>query len=343
MAPVRNTRVLFNEYAEGYPIPGKTLVVDKSETIDLEGAPLKNGQVLVKTIAISVDPYQRGRMSEPGKTTSGDAYELGKPLVNYVVVKVIRSENPDFAPGQHVYGMGDFSEYQILTDLSTWKVLPETRGTPWSAYVGVLGMPGQTAFYGWKEAAHAKKGETIYISTAAGAVGSMVVQIAKADGLKVIASAGTESKLQFLRELGADVVFNYKTTNVEDVLKEHGPIDIYWDNAGGKSLDAALANLNTFGRVVKIGSISSYNSKPEPIYNTETILWKRIIIRGVLVFDHHEQYLDEFYATFPPKVAKGEIKYVEHVVRSLDETPQLVLDQQKGNNTGKAVIVLADE
>ncbi|KZV96889.1 alcohol dehydrogenase [Exidia glandulosa HHB12029] len=340
MSPVRNTRVLFNAYAEGYPIPGKTLVVDHSETIDLETTPLQSGEVLVKTVALSADPYMRGRMSEPGKTTSGPAFELGKPLSNLIIVKVLRSENSSYKPGAYLHGVGDFAEYQVLSNLSDWQPLPETPVAPWSAYLGVLGMPAQTAYYGWKEVANPKKGETVYISTAAGAVGSFVVQLAKMEGLKVIGSAGTDEKVQWLREIGADVAFNYKTTNIEDVLKEHGPIDIYWDNAGGKTLDAALANMNTFGRVIKIGSISSYNSKPDPIYNTETILWKRITIRGIIVVDHHVQYLEEFFKIFSPKVAKGEIKYVEHVVKSLEDAPQLFLDQHTGKNTGKAVIVL---
>ncbi|KZV91805.1 alcohol dehydrogenase [Exidia glandulosa HHB12029] len=343
MAPVRNSRVLFNSVPEGYPVPGETLVTDHSQTIDLDNVSLDGGKVLAKVLAISVDPYLRGRMREASKKTYNDAFKLGDPISNFAVVKVLRSDNPSYKPGQHLYGFADFAEYIVISEPSHWRVLPENSNVPWSVYVGVAGMPGKTAVYGWKEVAQAKKGETVYVSTAAGPVGSMVVQIAKAEGLKVIASAGQESKLDFLRQIGADVVFNYKTTDLATVLEEHGPIDIYWDHVGNKTLSTVLDHMNTFGRVVIIGAIASYNGQPDPIYNLATALWKRLTLRGFIVSDHEKQYADEFYATIPEKIAKGEFKYTETIVRSLDDAPQLVTDVQKGNNTGKAVIILADD
>lgn len=345
MAPVRNTRVLFNSIPEGYPIPGETLVVDHSQEIDLDRVTLDAGQVLVKTLALSIDPFLRKLMAEPGKAAIDKSYELGKPIYNHGIVKVIRSENSKYPVGAHLKGRPEFVEYSILSggQLPRWRILPEATGIPWSVYVGVAGMPGQTAYYGWKEIVHAKPGETIYVSTAGGPVGSVVVQLAKADGLKVIASAGSEDKLAFLRDIGADVVFNYKTRAVADVLKEHGPIDIYWDHVGGSTIDAAINNMNTFGRIAKIGSISSYNKPPEPVYNTEDILWKRITMRGLLVDDYVEHYEDEFYTSIPPMISQGKIKYRETVVHSLDDAPQLMLDVMKGNNPGKAVVVLAEK
>lgn len=343
MAPVQNPRVIFNSIPEGYPIPGETLVLDTSESIDLETAPLTGG-VLVKIVCISVDPYLRSRMREPHIPSYLPAFTLHKPLHNFAVARVLRSENADVKPGQHLYGWLDFAHYQIVgaEALKMTRVLPEGTGIPWSVYVGVAGMPGQTAYYGWKEIAP-KRGETIYISTAAGPVGCTVVQLAKAAGLKVIASAGQERKLQFLRELGADVVFNYKTDNLEDILKEHGPLDIYWDHVGGKTLDTVLPRMKLHGRILVIGHMSSYNSKPDPVYNLDRFLALRIKMQGLLVTDHDEQYGAEFYDVVPGKVARGELKYNETVVRSLEEAPQLILDVQQGKNFGKAVVVLEDD
>ncbi|EJD37237.1 alcohol dehydrogenase [Auricularia subglabra TFB-10046 SS5] len=344
MAPIRNTRVLFNSVPQGYPVPGETTVVDHSQTLDLDAVDLAGGKVLAKTLSISIDPYLRGKMRSPEKKTYNQPFEIGKPLYSHAVVKVLRSENPKYKAGDYVYGVFDWAEYQVFSEGLDARVLPPDSGIPWSVYVGVAGMPGKTAYYGWKEIAKAKKGETIYVSTAAGPVGSVVVQLAKAEGLKVIASAGQESKLQFLRDLGADVVFNYKTTSVEKVLEEHGPVDIFWDHVGGSTTNTVLAHMNTFGRVVVIGSISSYNTpQAEPIANFPHILYKRLTVRGLIVTDHEKEYRDAFYATIPGQIARGEIKYTETIVRSLDEAPQLLLDVQKGDNTGKAVVILADD
>ncbi|EJD50348.1 NAD(P)-binding protein [Auricularia subglabra TFB-10046 SS5] len=343
MAPIQNPRIIFNSIPEGYPIPGETLVVDTSERIDLDTAPLSGG-ALLKIICISVDPYLRGRMREPHIPSYFPAFPLHKPIYNFAVARVLRSENADVKVGQHLYGWLDFTHYQIVDaeGLKKLRVLPEGTGVPWSAYVGAAGMPGQTAYYGWK-VLEPKKGETIYISTAAGPVGSAVVQLAKAAGLKVIASAGQEGKLQFLRELGADVVFNYKTANVEEILKEHAPIDIYWDHVGGKTLDAVLPRMKLHGRILIVGHVSSYNSKPDPVYNLDQFLALCIRMYGFLVTDHEEQYGKEFYDVVPGKIARGELKYTETVVHSLEEAPQLILDVQQGKNAGKAVVVLEDD
>ncbi|EJD37204.1 NAD(P)-binding protein, partial [Auricularia subglabra TFB-10046 SS5] len=172
------------------------------------------------------------------------------------------------------------------------------------------------------------QGETIYISTAAGPVGCTVVQLAKAAGLKVIAYAGQETKLQFLRELGADVVFNYKTADLDDALKEHAPIDIYWDHVGGKTLDTVLPRMKVHGRILIVGHMSSYNNAPDPVYNLDQFLALRIKMHGFLVIHHDEKYSKEFYEVVPGKIARGELKYNETVVRSLEEAPQLILDVQ---------------
>jgi len=342
MSPVQNSRVIYNAIPEGYPVPGLTTITDKKQTMDLDNVPLDGG-FLLKTLVISVDPYLRGRMRKPEIKSYSPPFNIGDVLYSHGVSLVLRSENPDIKVGDHLYGITRFQDYNIYHKATDFKVLPKTSNVPWSVFVGVAGMPGKTAYYGYREMTQAKKGETIYVSTAAGPVGSLVVQLAKADGLKVIGSAGSSDKLDFLREIGVDVAFNYKETSISDVLAEHGPVDIYWDHVGGKALDSVLSHMNTFGRILVVGQIASYNSKPEPISNMRLTASQRLTIRGLLVGDWESKYGDEFYNEIPPKIARGEIRYTEHVVRTLDEAGQLILDVQKGDNKGKAVIVLANE
>jgi len=269
----------------------------------------------------------------------------GKPLDNFGVGIVLRSEDSKVKAGDHLYGRFEFQAYVITQDVSQFKVLENKEKLPWSAYVGAAGMPGQTAYIGWKLYAKAKKGETVFVTTAAGPVGSAVVQIAKSEGLKVIASAGSDDKVAFIKELGADVVFNYKTKDTKEALQElgHG-IDIYWDHVGGKMLEAALEAATNFGRIINCGSISSYNTAD--VYGVKTlhnIVGKRLTLQGFVVLDHLKDWLPEFYDVIPKKIANGEIKHREHVYHGLQEAGHAILDVQKGNNKAKAVILLADE
>jgi len=205
-------------------------------------------------------------------------------------------------------------------------------------------MPGQTSYYGWKEYAKAKAGETLFVSTAAGPVGSLVVQLAKQDGLKVIASAGSDEKVQFCKDIGADVAFNYKTMNTAEVLKKEGPIDIYWDNVGGPTLEAAIEHSALYARMIICGFISEYNGEENyGIKTMRNVLTNRISINGLLVWDHEAKYKDEFYRVIPQKLASGEIKYTEDVTRGLDKCGEAILEVQKGLNKGKKVIIVADD
>ncbi|KAJ3999475.1 hypothetical protein F5050DRAFT_1737935 [Lentinula boryana] len=262
MAPITNGRLIFKEIPTGYPIPGKTTVYDTTSTIDLENEPL-DGSVLVKTLVLSVDPYLRGKMRAPERQSYTPPFFVGEPLYNFGVGKVVRSENSAFKAGDHVYGVLDFAEYFVPKDITKLEVIAREPTLPYSVYVGAAGMPGQTSYYGWKEFAKAKAGEVVFVTTAAGPVGSIVVQLAKQDGLKVIASAGTDEKVKFCKEIGADVAFNYKTTNTTHVLAKEGPIDIYWDNVGGPTLEAAIANTALQARIIICGYISQYNGEED--------------------------------------------------------------------------------
>ncbi|KAJ3503200.1 hypothetical protein NLJ89_g8539 [Agrocybe chaxingu] len=341
MAPVVNGRVLFNSIPEGFPIPGTTVIYDTSEHIDPESVPLDGG-FLLKTLELSIDPYMRGRMRDAKIESYVPAFELGEPLLGYGVGVVLRSEYPGIKPGDHIYGGLEHKEYAIRKDLNLLSVIENPHNIPWSAFVGVLGMPGMTAYIGWKEYARAKKGEVVFVTTGAGPVGSLVIQLAKADGLKVIASAGSDEKVQFMKELGADVAFNYKTSSVAEVLAKEGPIDIYWDNVGGKTLEAALDNAKIRARFIECGMITGYNTGYEPIRNLGLIIGKTISLHGFLVFHLEAKYIAEFYRELTPKVASGEIKYREHVYSGLESVGEAILAVQKGENKAKAVVHVAD-
>ncbi|KAJ7615611.1 hypothetical protein DFH06DRAFT_1239608 [Mycena polygramma] len=345
MAPVTNGRVLFNALPEDYPVPGKTTVYDTTQTIDLENVPL-NGGILIKVLVLSVDPYMRSRLRAPEVESYLPAFPLGKPLFGGGIGVVLRSELAGVKAGTHVRAILDgmpHQEYAILPDLSGLEVIERDPKLSWSVYIGVAGMPGETAYYGWREYSEAKKGEVAFVTTGAGPVGSMVIQLAKQDGLKVIASAGSEDKVKFMKELGADVVFNYKTTDVRAVLAKEGPIDVFWDNVGGAQLDAAMEFARMNARIIECGQISGYNGEPLPMKNPGLIFSKCLHLHGFLVGYLREKHDAAFRAEFVPKIASGEFKFTEDVTRGLDKVGDVLLAVQKGTNTGKAVVVVADE
>ncbi|KAJ7622002.1 hypothetical protein DFH06DRAFT_1143404 [Mycena polygramma] len=290
MAPVTNGRILFNAVPEDYPVPGKTTVYETSETIDIENVPLRGGS------KCSFFPSTRTCAA------ACPAFTLGQPLAGGGIGVVLRSEIAGVEVGSHVRGM-------LVQDLSMLEVIERDPKLNWSVYIGVAGMPGETAYMGWREYSDAKKGEVAYVSTGAGPVGSMVIQIVKQDGLKVIASAGSEEKVKFMKAIGADVAFNYKTTDVREVLAKEGPIDM---NAGRSQ-------------------------------NPGLIFAKCLHIHGFLVRHLRPKHTAGFRAELVPKIASGEIKYTEDVTRGLDKVGDVLLAVQKGTNTGKAVIVVADE
>ncbi|KAH7925054.1 alcohol dehydrogenase [Leucogyrophana mollusca] len=341
MAPITNGRHLFNEVPTGYPIPGRTTVYDASQTIDLDCAPLDGG-FLLKTLVLSIDPYMRGRMRDLSKTSYSAPYELGKPIFGFGVGVVLRSEHPTIKAGSHLYGIFLFQEYTIQSDAKWLEVVENKEKLPWSVYVGAAGMPGQTAYSAWKKFAQAKRGEIVFVTTGAGAVGSQVIQLAKRDGLRVIASAGSEDKVQFMKELGADVAFNYKTTNTLEVLQKEGPIDVYWDNVGGETLDAAFEAAAKHARFIECGMISSYNTAPYLLKNMMNVVSKEIKMSGFIVTSIFSEFKETFYTEIPAMLANGQLKYREDITRGLEHVGEAILAVLKGTNVGKSVIVVAD-
>ncbi|KAJ7249109.1 alcohol dehydrogenase [Mycena haematopus] len=343
MAPVTNARVLFAKVPESFPVPGETTVYDTTQTIDLDSVPL-NGGFLVKTLVLSVDPYLRGKMRSPETKSYNVSTLAHNRLISHGVGVVLRSEHSDVAVGKYIYGVIPHQEYSIFPDLKGLIFLEKNPKLPWTVFVGAAGMPGKTAYHGWKEFSHAKKGETAFITTGAGPVGSMVIQLAKRDGLKVIASAGSDEKVKFMKSIGADVAFNYKTTNTREVLEREGPIDVYWDNVGGDILEAALDNTNIYGRFLECGMISGnlpsqrglhklirlgYNTGIKSIKNLNQIYVRSLTMSGILVLRLQAKYDKEFYELIPAALAST--------------VGEVILKVQEGRNTGKAVVIIAEE
>ncbi|TFK22720.1 alcohol dehydrogenase [Coprinopsis marcescibilis] len=336
-----NARVLFNEVPTGYPEPGKTTVCDTSKTIDPDNVPLDGG-ILVKSLYLSADPFQRGMMRAPEVDSYSPAFTLGESILGYGVGLVVRSEQPDVQAGTHLYGLLPFQSYNIIPSLDHgFRIIDNKHNLSLSYFVGVAGMPGKTAYMAWKEFSHAKKGEVAFVTTGAGPVGSFVIQLAKLAGLKVISSAGSDEKVEYMKSLGADVAFNYKTANTLEILKKEGPIDVYWDNVGGETLDAALETANVGARFIECGMITGYNNGGYPIKNLYNVVTRSITMTGFIVLELESKYSEEFYNTVPELVASGQIKYREHVYEGLESVGEALLAVQQGTNKAKAVIKVA--
>jgi NADPH-dependent curcumin reductase CurA len=302
-------------------------------------ASLADNEVLVRNLFMSVDPYMRGRMNDGPSYVP--QFELGKPLEGSAVGEVVESHAPGFTPGDIVTSSFGWREYFIAPPHDLQLVNREIK--PLSAYLGVLGMTGMTAWAGLR-LGEVKAGETIYISGAAGAVGSTAGQLAKIAGCRVIGSAGSTGKVAFLREkCGFDVAFNYKDGPVLEKLTGIAPdgIDVYFDNVGGESLEAALAHLRLHGRIIACGSISGYNAvKPVPgPTNLFNIITKRLTMKGLMVFDWLDRQA-EFRAEVGGYFQAGTLQHKETVAQGIDHAVSAFLGLFQGQNIGKMVVKL---
>jgi len=289
----------------------------------------------------------RGRMREPEKKSYSPAFQLNEPMNGHVVAEVIKSNNPKFKQGDYVYGNGPFQEYTHVpaAQAGRFVVRNEARdsGLPVSNFVGVLGMPGLTAYVGLFEIGQPKKGETLFISAASGAVGQLVGQLGKEFGLRVVGSAGSDEKVEYLKSIGFDDAFNYKTTNMDAELTRTCPngVDVYFENVGGETLEVLLNHMNTHGRVVACGMISQYNTQDlYGVRNLFVVVTKRLRIQGFIVFDHQNKE-PEFLQKVIALLKDGKITYRETISEGIDSTPQALLDVLKGTNFGKQVVKVA--
>ncbi|MFK0729489.1 NADP-dependent oxidoreductase [Rothia sp. BD8] len=309
-------------------------------TVSVELPDLAEGQVRVRNEFISVDPYMRGRMVD--EKSYVEPFALGETMDGAAVGRVIASRSPDLSEGtlvSHQQGWRDLAQ----GDAADFRAVPEPGGLPSSAYLSVLGMTGLTAYTGLTRAASFREGDTVFVSGAAGAVGSMVGQIARQLGAeRVIGSAGSPEKVRLLTEkYGFDAAFDYKQAPVREQLPEHAPdgIDVYFDNVGGDHLEAALDVLNRGGRVAACGAISQYNEterQPGPD-NMVNLIKNSLTLHGFTVGD----YLDcaeEFNRRMSGWLAEGKIVWDETVVDGLDHAVEAFLSMMRGANTGKMVV-----
>jgi len=297
----------------------------------------------MKTLVLSVDPFMRGKMRDASIASYSAAYVIGEPLTGFGIAVVIRSENSEVSVGDHIYGhLMNFENYIIYKNLMGASKLYNKEKLPWSLYVGILGMPGQTASFGWQEYSSAQKGDVVFVTAGAGPVGSMVIQLAKREGLKVIASAGSDDKVKFLKEIGTDVAFNYKTTSAREVLGKEGPINIYWDNVGGEMLETAIDAAAVGARFIECGMISGYNGETYHIKNLMQIVRKQLKIFGFIV-SLDPKHIKNFMAEIPAKVASGEIKYLEDRTIGMEYGCEALLAVLTGKSNGKGIIIVAKE
>ncbi|MEU2714905.1 NADP-dependent oxidoreductase [Streptomyces sp. NPDC007205] len=299
------------------------------------------GQVLVRNKFLSVDPYMRGRMSAAKSYVA--PFELGKVMQGGAVGEVITSNAEGIEAGDHVLHFFGWREYAVVDAKNTVKVDPDAA--PLSTYLGVLGMTGLTAYAGLLRTASFKEGDVVFVSGAAGAVGSQVGQLAKLMGAsRVIGSAGSDEKVKLLvEEYGFDAAFNYKNGPVAEQLREAAPdgIDVYFDNVGGDHLEAAIGSLNQGGRIAVCGMISVYNNtEPAPgPKNLARLIQTRGRIEGFLVGDHYDLQ-PEFVRKVGPWVASGQLKYRETVAEGIENTLEAFLGVLRGDNIGKMIVKL---
>ena len=309
------------------------------KTIDGEIPVAKDGEVLLKTLYISVDPYIRGRMNDAKSYVA--PLELNKPIQSGIVAEVIDSKNTAFTKGDFVSGIINWKEYQVSSGKGLLKV--DKAASSLSSYLGVLGMTGITAYMGLVEIAQPKAGETLVVSGAAGAVGSIAGQIGKILGCTVVGITGSDEKAALLKsKFKFDDAINYKTTaNLNTAIKEACPkgIDIYFDNVGGEISDAVLYNINKHARIPVCGAISLYNSTMVPMGPRiqPVIVSKSAMMRGFIVSD--------FYEKFPVAVKQiatwmkeGKLTYTETIIEGFDNAPQAFLDLFEGKNEGKMIV-----
>jgi NADPH-dependent curcumin reductase CurA len=302
---------------------------------------LTDGQVRVRNLFMSVDPYMRGRMNDTKSYVR--PFQLGEPLQGGAIGSVVETRSPDLAEGDLVLHMLGWRDEAVLPARHAQKIA-EVAGLSPSAYLGVLGMPALTAYVGLLDIAALKPGDVVFVSGAAGAVGSMVGQIAKLKGAaRVIGSAGSEEKVSWLREIGFDAAFNYKAAPVFGQLREAAPggIDVYFDNVGGDHLEASLAVLNTHGRVAMCGAIAHYNATELPAgpHNLGLVIGKRLTLRGFIVSDHQDR-LPAMIADVSGWLRDGKLFHTETVVDGLDQAPSAFINLLRGHNTGKMIVRL---
>jgi NADPH-dependent curcumin reductase CurA len=339
MSDRMNRQILLASRPQGEPAR------DDFRLVEAPVPPLADGEVLVRHHYLSLDPYMRGRMNE------GKSYAAPQPLdavmIGGTVGEVVESRNDHFRPGDAVVGMGGWQEYAIVgaQQRGALQKVDATR-IPLSAYLGAVGMPGVTAWYGLVKIIAPKEGETILVSSAAGAVGGVVGQLAKARGCRAVGIAGGPAKCGYVVEtLGFDACIDYRehrdVKSMSAALKQACPqgIDGLFENVGGVGLDAALVRANAFARIALCGMIAGYNGEPVPLANPQLLLTNRMRLEGFIVSEHMEVW-PEALKELGASVAAGRLKYRESISQGLESAPEAFIGLLRGRNEGKQLVKL---
>ena len=304
-----------------------------------EVSEINEGEVLLKSKYVSVDPYLRGRMSDAPSYVP--PFEVGKPIESGIIAEVLESKAENFSKGDHVSGSLLWQEKQVAKAEKLMKV--DANKAPLSAYLGILGMTGLTAYLGLTEIGKPKEGETLLVSGAAGAVGSVVGQIGKILGCRVVGIAGTDEKIELLKsKFGFDEGINYNTTeDMNDAITKACPdgVDVYFDNVGGEISEAVLFNINKFSRTVNCGAISQYNNTelPKSISVQPFLVKKSSLMQGFIIFDYEDKHPDGV-KQLTKWLNEDKLTHEETIVEGFENIPQAFLDLFEGKNKGKMVV-----
>ncbi|KAB7707542.1 zinc-binding dehydrogenase [Bacillus aerolatus] len=326
----KNREILLVKRPEGEPTD-EHLKITETELPELS-----EGEVLVRLLYVSVDPYMRGRMNE-GKSYI-EPFQLNEPIEGRAVAEVTESRSDDLQKGDIVMGSLPWKEYAAVSADSFRKIDPSLG--PVTTSLHILGMTGLTAYFGLMDIGQPQKGETVVVSGAAGAVGSTVVQIATIAGARVVGIAGTEEKVQFLKKLGADAVINYQKEDIGSAIAEACPggVDVYFDNVGGEISDAVYPLLNKFARIVQCGAISSYNKKEDQGPRMQHYLIKSsALIKGFTVSDYRERF-PEGFQHLSKWLSEGKLTYEETIIEGFEKIPKAFFGLFKGENIGKQLV-----
>lgn len=302
---------------------------------------IKNGEILLKTKYVSVDPYLRGRMKDADSFI--EPFKLNEPLISMIIAEVVDSKNDDYNNGEYIRGMLSWKQFQSHSGDGINKLMITDKDIPLSAYLGVLGLTGLTAYLALKKIGTPKIGETLLVSGAAGAVGSIAGQIGKLNGCRVVGIAGSDEKINHLiQDFGFDAGINYKSSkDMHRELSEKCPngVDIYFDNVGGEILDTVMQHINEFARIVNCGAISNYNKESVPkgmrlegIFNE-----KRAKMQGFSVLDHTDEFT-EAVEQLSEWIQENKLQYDETIRKGFDTIPSAFIEIFEGKNTGKMLV-----
>ena len=336
MTTTTNHRIVLKRRPVGAPRP------DDFELIESPAPQPADGQILCRTIYLSLDPYMRGRIS--GVKSYAKGVDPGELMVGGTVAEVMESKHPSFKPGDFVQGYDGWQTHAVSTGAGVRKLDPGPA--PISTALGVLGMPGMTAYVGLLDIGQPKPGETVVVSAASGAVGAVVGQLAKLQGCRAVGIAGSKDKCEYVvNELGFDACVNYKTDALVPALSAACPkgIDVYFDNVGGDVTEAVVQLLNPFSRIPLCGLISMYNAtSPAPGPSWRYLLTNRVLVKGFIVSDHLDR-MPAFLADVTTWVREGKLKFREDIVEGLENAPTAFIGLLQGKNFGKMLIRVGED